>query len=69
MLVTAKQSIIYRGKLYRCGDSVDVDESDLNSDLSKLDLWTPLEAPPPDQIDEPSEPAQLPPLEASRKKK
>lgn len=67
MRVTLKQSIIYRGKLYRRGDNVDVDEADLTSDLSKLNLWT-LNSPPPDVIDEPAEAVTLPPLESKKRK-
>lgn len=69
MFVTAKQSVIYKGKLYRRGEQIEIDEADFNSDLSKLNLWLPLEMPPADVVAETSEPAQLPPLEASRKKK
>ena len=64
MQVIAKRSLIYRGKLYRKGEAVEVDKADASRDLFTASevVMT------PDQIDEPSEPTTLPPLEPKRKK-
>jgi len=57
MEVTAKRSVVYRGKLYRAGDVVDVDRADINHPVWRLDPTL-----IPDQVDEPTEPTKLPPL-------
>ena len=55
MKVTLKRSMIYCGKLYRSGDVIEVDKVDASRDIFSADDV-------PDVIDEPSEPASLPPL-------